>query len=209
MNAPDTVHPITLQNRRDLCGKRLGVSLEVYIGLQRHAFFPDQSLRRKRTPSLRGNGARRRGTADFSQRRGGMGKQSAGRSGRIDVMRVIVHQHYEPDEFLYVKNKMGPDYFYVGGGAQGNRIWPPFLSPAQRHPSRSSEAIALCIRGLGLWLRSWKPDAMARPITSATPPQPSTLPPAQTGRWTWRSGRSRFRSGYRFQVANPLPRRAG
>jgi hypothetical protein len=51
---PDTVHPIGLQNRRDLCGKRLGVSLEVYIGLQRHAFFPDQSLGRKRPLSLRG-----------------------------------------------------------------------------------------------------------------------------------------------------------
>jgi hypothetical protein len=51
---PDTVHPIGLQNRPDLCGKRLGVSLEVYIGLQRHAFFPDQSLGRKRPLSLRG-----------------------------------------------------------------------------------------------------------------------------------------------------------
>jgi hypothetical protein len=69
MNAPATVLPITRQNRCDLCGKRLGVSLEVYIGLQRHAFFPDQSLRRKRTPSLRG-----------------MDDQPAGRSGRIDVM---------------------------------------------------------------------------------------------------------------------------
>jgi hypothetical protein len=54
MNAPDNVHPIALQNRLDLCGKRLGVSLEVYIGLQRHAFFPDQSRGRKHPLSLRG-----------------------------------------------------------------------------------------------------------------------------------------------------------
>jgi hypothetical protein len=127
MNALDTVRPITLQNRRDLCGKRLVLSLEVYIGLQRHAFFPDQSRRRKRSLSLRG-----------------MDDQPAGRSGRIDVMWVIFHIYHEPDEFLYVKNKMGLDYFYVGGAAQGNRIWP--LSPGargQQHPSRSFEAIGL------------------------------------------------------------------
>jgi hypothetical protein len=127
MNAPDNVLPITRQNRPDLYGKRLGVSLEVYIGLQRHAFFPDQSRGRKRTPSLRG-----------------MDDEPAGRSGRIDVMWVIFHIYYEPYKSLYVKNKMGMAYFYAGGAAQGNRIW--VLSPGargQQHPSRSSEAIAL------------------------------------------------------------------
>jgi hypothetical protein len=99
------------------CGKWLAFSLEVYIGLQRHAFFPDQSLRRKRTPSLRGNGARRRGTADFEPRRGGLGDQSAGRFGRIDAIWVIVHQYYEPDKFILVKNKMGMAYFYAEGAA--------------------------------------------------------------------------------------------
>jgi hypothetical protein len=144
MNAPDTVHPITRQNRRDLCGKRLGVSLEVYIGLQRHAFFPDQSLRRKRPLLLRGmhdqpavGACLAKQSLPFgrpainprARRRGGMGKPSAGRSGRIDAMWVIVHQHYEPDEFLSVKNKVGIIYFYAGGAAQGNCIWPHFPVP--------------------------------------------------------------------------------